>query len=213
MAAARSHRHDPLVEILLTPTTGLPVRPDPVDEAPVPLGSPPARMSSPMARTRGAILAGAGRAVSVSGTQISMTQIAAAAGVAKATLYNHFRTRDDVLAALLLVEVDQLIRQVGHLELTDALLQAALAISEHPMLEALGGEDTALLAVFARVDVRSPGWRQAAEAVAAVLNRAGRRGAPTVLRWLASFITGPADLEDIRSDVSILVAGLPPVTA
>ena len=31
------------------------------------------------------------------GTKITMSQIAANAGVAKATLYNHFRTRDAVL--------------------------------------------------------------------------------------------------------------------
>ena len=37
-----------------------------------------------------------------------MQSVAAAAGVAKATLYNHFRTKDEVAAALLAAELDRL---------------------------------------------------------------------------------------------------------
>jgi AcrR family transcriptional regulator len=171
----------------------------------------PSRAGNAMARSRAAILSGAGRAVELSGTRMSMAQVAAAAGVAKATLYNHFRTREDVLNSLLVAEIDRLIGQLGHLELSEALLQAAVAISEHPLLEALGGEDTDTLAVLARVDVRSTGWMRVAEATEVLLARHGRRGAPTVLRWLSSFVIAPAEVCDIRADVAVLVAGLPPL--
>lgn len=201
MSTAPSRRPDPLLDVLLTPTV----------DGPAQRSVTRSRAGNAMARSRAAILAGAGRALLVSGTQISMTQVAAASGVAKATLYNHFRTRDDVLQALLLAEVEDLIVQLAPLELADALIQAAMAISEHPMLEALGAEDLGLLSSLARVDVRLTGWRRAAEAVDALLTRSGRRGAPTVLRWLASFITAPADVADIRADVDVLVAGLPPI--
>lgn len=164
-----------------------------------------------MARSRAAILTGAGRAVELSGTRMSMAQVAAAAGVAKATLYNHFRTREDVLNSLLVAEIDRLIGRIGHLELSEALLQAAVAISEHPLLEALGGEETATLAALARVDVRSTGWMRVAEATGVLLARHGRRGVPTVLRWLSSFVIAPAEACDIRGDVAVLVAGLPPL--
>ena len=55
-----------------------------------------------MDRTRAGLLAGAARAFAEHGLRRStMQSIAAAAGVAKATLYNHFRTKDEVAAALL----------------------------------------------------------------------------------------------------------------
>ncbi len=168
------------------------------------------RTTGPMARSRAAILDGARAAVEANGTKITMAQVAARGGVAKATLYNHFRAREDVLAALLLDEIDRLVAAVWPLELSRALTAAAVAISEHPLLEALGGQDTTTLAVLARVDVRSPGWARVAFAVEQLLRRDGRAGTPTVLRWLSSYIIAPADEADIAADVAVLVAGLPP---
>lgn len=162
-----------------------------------------------MLRSRTAILDGARRAVEVSGTKITMAQVAAAAGVAKATLYNHFRARDQVLLALMVDEIDRAVAAIAHLELADALTQAALLVSEHPLLEALAAEDTATLAALARVDVRSDGWIRVAEATESLLNRSGRWGTPTVLRWLSSLVIAPADERDIAADVEVLVAGLP----
>lgn len=163
-----------------------------------------------MARSRAAILDGARNAVEANGTKITMAQVAARGGVAKATLYNHFRAREDVLAALLLDEIDRLVASVWQLELSQALNRAAVAVSEHPLLEALGGQDTTTLAVLARVDTRAPGWARVARAVDGLLRRSGRGGAPTVLRWLSSFLIAPADEIDIAADVAVLMAGLPP---
>jgi hypothetical protein len=115
-----------------------------------------------------------------------------------------------VLAALLLDEVDRLVATVSRLELAQALTAAAVAVSEHPLLEALGGQDTTTLAVLARVDVRTPGWARVARAVELLLRRSGRAGTPTVLRWLSSFIIAPADEIDIAADVAVLLSGLPP---
>jgi AcrR family transcriptional regulator len=165
-----------------------------------------------MNRTRAGLLSGAARAFAEHGLRRStMQSIAAAAGVAKATLYNHFRAREDVLAALLLDEIDRLVTAVWQLELAPALTSAAVAVSEHPLLEALGGQDTTTLAVLARVDVRTPGWAKVASAVEQLLRRSGRAGTPTVLRWLSSYVIAPADEADIAADVEVLVAGLPPV--
>src|ERR1022692_2179669 len=104
MTAPSSGRPDPLTEILLRPTAGgsmsaaLVARAERLGQGAEILVRP----GSVLARSRTAILTGAGRAVEVSGTRVSMAQIAAAAGVAKATLYNHFRTREEVLGALLI---------------------------------------------------------------------------------------------------------------
>lgn len=202
-------RPDPLVDIVLCPTTGQPLPSVRTPAAREDAAAEPAR-GTVASRSRAAILDGARAAVLANGTSITMAQIAARAGVAKATLYNHFRAREDVLAELLLAEIDQLIASVAHLPLPVALSRAAVAISEHPLLEALGAHDGAALAVLARVDVRSAGWGRVAQATERLLARRGRRGTPTVLRWLASFVLAPADSDDIAADVSVLVAGLPP---
>jgi AcrR family transcriptional regulator len=204
-------RRDPLTEIVLCPTTGRP-QPGPWAEPVVPTGYRPAGTSRAAAsrRSRAVIIDGARKAIEASGARLTMAEIATRAGVAKATLYNHFRTREEVLSALLLAEIDDLIAAVSHLRLSDALIAAAVAVSDHPLLEALGEQDGTSLAVLARVDVRSPGWARVAEATDRLLASNGRRGTPTVLRWLSSFVIAPAELDDIVADAMILVAGLPP---
>jgi len=204
-------RRDPLTEIVLCPTTGRAQPAADWTEPVMPTGFRPASSRAAAGqRSRAVIIDGARRAVAANGARITMADIAARAGVAKATLYNHFRTREEVLAALLLAEIDTLIAAVSHLRLADALTTAALAVSDHPLLEALGEQDGTALAVLARVDVRSAGWARVAEATDRLLASNGRRGTATVLRWLSSFVIGPAEPDDIAGDVAILVAGLPP---
>lgn len=65
-----------------------------------------------MARTRAGVLAAAVGVVAERGTRrASMADLAEAAGVAKGTLYNHFRTKDDVWAALVEAEAHALIQE------------------------------------------------------------------------------------------------------
>src|SRR5947209_6872486 len=97
---------NPLIDTLFRPTTVSPVV---ASAAPVRERGTRTRAGNAMSRTRTALLGGAARAVEVSGTKITMAQVAAAGGVAKATLYNHFRTRGAVLAALVEHEVDTVI--------------------------------------------------------------------------------------------------------
>ena len=59
-----------------------------------------------MNRTRAELLAGAAEAFAAQGfRRATMQSVAAATGVAKATLYNYFRTKDEVARALLAVEL------------------------------------------------------------------------------------------------------------
>jgi AcrR family transcriptional regulator len=162
-----------------------------------------------MSRTRAALLAGAARAVVKTGTKITMSQVAANSGVAKATLYNHFRTRDAVLGALLEHEVAVLLEGVAHAPLDRALVAAATNVSNQPLLRALAVVEPATLAAIARVDLTADGWRAARDAVKAALQRAGVGGTDIVLRWLASYLLTPADADAIADDVRILLAGLP----
>jgi len=197
---------NPLFDTLFKPTT---VTPSIASAAPVREPGLRSRAGNAMPRTRAALLAGAGRAVEISGTKITMAQVAAAAGVAKATLYNHFRTREAVLDALLAAEVQALIDEYAGQPLAEALAAAAGAISRHPLRESLARLEPQTLAAIGRIDDRRHLWERAHDGVTRALAGGRRGGADSVLRWLASFIVSPADDATIAADVQVLLGGLP----
>jgi AcrR family transcriptional regulator len=199
---------DPLLETLFRPTT---VTPAIGSAAPVRVVGTRTRAGNSMGRTRAALLEGARRAVVASGTRITMSQVAAAAGVAKATLYNHFRTREALLEALLLDSVTTLIDECAGLPLADALALAAQALAQHPVLRALAVAEPGTLADLGRIDDRQEAWRLAQAAVAAAVAADERGGAELVTRWLASYVLTPANAESIAADVAILIVALPDV--
>lgn len=162
-----------------------------------------------MNRTRAALLSGAAIAVGTTGTKITMAQVAAAAGVAKATLYNHFRTREAVLAALLLDQVQRVVDEQDGKRLEAALADAALAISNSAVRRGLARVEPATLAQLGCVDANAEAWQLAHAAVGGALATAGLGGVDTAVRWLASFLLTPAGAEQIRADVAVLVRGLP----
>ncbi len=202
-----SGRVDPLFDTLFRPTT---LAEDRSSAAPVRPGGTRARAGNAMNRTRAALLDGARRAVEQSGTKITMSQIAAASGVAKATLYNHFRTREAVLSALLEDEVTRLI-DVGRAgdDLAAALTAVASALSESWLLRSLTRLEPGTLVALGRVDLTTPGWRSARDAIREQLDRSGVGGTTSVLRWLSSYFLTPGDASTIAADVALLVRGLP----
>lgn len=197
---------DPLSDTLFRRT----VRSGPdASAAPVRAAGLHARAGNAMSRTRSALLDGAARAVEVSGTKITMAQVAAAAGVAKATLYNHFRTRDAVLTALLQGQIDVLVAGARGRSLAEALAYVASALSTHPLRRSLAALEPGTLAALAVIDPTDPRWEAARSGVRDALAREGRRGTDTVLRWLASHLITPAGPSAIAADIDILIAGLP----
>jgi AcrR family transcriptional regulator len=197
---------DPLFDTLFRPTT---LSPALASAAPVRAAGTRSRAGNAMNRTRVALLDGARRSVEVSATKITMAQVAAAAGVAKATLYNHFRTREAVLSALLAAEVAKLVDEFASQPLSDALGGAANAISRHPALRTLARIEPGTLAALGRIDPSTDGWRSARESVAAVLSAGSRGGTDTVLRWLASYLITPGSPASIAADLAVVLRGLP----
>jgi AcrR family transcriptional regulator len=188
------------------------------------------RAGNAMARTRAGLLDGALRAVAAQGARrTTMNDIAAAAGVAKATLYNHFRTKQDVWRALVESEVGDLAADCAELPLRDALVLAATRISAHPAVRRIASTEPAvlatLLATAAPPDTTAPlgqgaaepggegpapGWVLARAAVRAQLAAAGHdSGDDLVLRWLVSHLTAPAGPDAIAAAAGCLVRGLP----
>lgn len=205
MAAAR----DPLFDTLFRSTAPAPAESRLASAPPVREAGTHSRAGNAMGRTRAALLTGARHAVEASGTKITMAQVATSAGVAKATLYNHFRTREAVLAALLEAEVSALVATLADRPLPEALAAAADELSEHPVLRALGRLEPATLARLGAVAGDARGWQLARAGVSGALARDGHGGTEFVLRWLASFVLSPARPAAIAEDLAILLAGLP----
>ena len=201
---------DPLFDTLFRPTS---LTPAIASAAPVRTTGTRTRAGNAMSRTRAALLDGARRAAEVSGTKITMAQVAAAAGVAKATLYNHFRTREAVLSALLLDEVNSLAAECADRPLADGLSTAANRLARHPLLRSLARIEPGTLVAIGCIDTSADGWRVAREAVVRALAAEGRGGADTVLRWLSSYLISPSSPAGVAADLAVLLAGLPDAPA
>lgn len=164
-----------------------------------------------MTRSRACILSGAAKCIARYGTRkTTMGDIAREGGTAKATVYNHFRTKRDVYEALVLDEVDDLLGQLGALtapagsaeSVVEALAFAAEWLSEHPVLRALREREPELAARLARPG-EHPAWAAVRQAALQRVSLAVAAGAlhpqtdPAVavealLRWAVSHVTWPA---------------------
>jgi AcrR family transcriptional regulator len=157
------------------------------------------RAGNAMGRTHEAALRGALAAVAKYGSRkATMGDIASLAGIAKATLYNHFRTREDIYAAVAEAEVNA-IAVAALAKLTDgfdaAVAEAARLLSDHAALRRVATDDPSTL-----VAIASPGdgaaWTAAREHVAVALTQAGYEATPAavdvVLRYLVSQVLAPS---------------------
>jgi AcrR family transcriptional regulator len=170
------------------------------------------RAGNAMGRTHEAALRGALAAISKYGSRkATMGDIALLAGIAKATLYNHFRTREDVYAAAAAAEVDA-IAAAADAKLVDgfaaAVAEAARLLADHAALRRIATDDPVTL-----VQLATPGdgpvWTVARAHVAAALSEAGYVPMPSavdlVLRYFTSQALAPSTPEE-RVDAAALIA-------
>ena len=142
-----------------------------------------------MGRTRAGLLDGAFRAFAEQGVRRStMQSIAAAAGVAKGTLYNHFRTKDDVTAALLAAELERLTATAAALPLPDALATLSDELGAHPVLRRLAESEPEVLTSLVAMPPES--WGALVERLAAAL-RVDGESAELAARWLLGVVLQP----------------------
>src|SRR5579875_1468906 len=103
------------------------------------------RAGNAMARTRAAVLDGAARAVEKHGARkATMADITSLAGIAKGTLYNHFRAKEAVYAAALEAGIRSLANEcaaTAREDLTEALLFAADRVGSHPALRRIAADE------------------------------------------------------------------------
>jgi AcrR family transcriptional regulator len=142
-----------------------------------------------MGRTRLGLLAGAARALAEHGLRRStMQSIASAAGVAKATLYNHFRTKDEVAAALLASELDRLTALAADLPLDQALAALADELGAHPVLRRLAGTEPEVLTALLGVEAER--WAELTGRLAGALHL-DADDAELAGRWLLGVVLQP----------------------
>jgi AcrR family transcriptional regulator len=147
------------------------------------------RAGNAMGRTRLGLLTGAARAFAEHGLRRStMQSVAAAAGVAKATLYNHFRTKDDVATALLGHEVDRLSTLAAGLPLASALASLSDELGAHPVLRRMAETEPDALTALLAVDADR--WAELTGRLAAAL-RLDADGAEIAARWLVGVVLQP----------------------
>ncbi|MEV6899163.1 TetR/AcrR family transcriptional regulator [Amycolatopsis sp. NPDC051372] len=100
-------------------------------------------MRADAVRTRKALVAAAAEVFARSGADATVAEIAARAGIGKGTVFRHFPTKDDLLAAIVGDAVDELVAKAEHLVgHEDALrefmqLTAALLAGNRVLFDAL----------------------------------------------------------------------------
>ena len=119
------------------------------------------RAGNAMERSRMALLAGAREAITKNGlSATSMVDIADFGRVARATLYNHFRSKEELWQALIFDEVESasaLFRAQTTFE--SSLSALASSIGDNPMLRTIARDDPATLVTLIRVN-EDPIWKE-----------------------------------------------------
>jgi AcrR family transcriptional regulator len=175
-----------------------------------------------MGRTRLAIGDGVAQCLVARGARkTTMIDIAAAAGIAKGTLYNHVRTRTEayLLCAELEVErvVDLLIDGVdlqrppgrlldgaGRVEAARRLGAVADAIATHPVVRALATTEPAALATALTSGSPAEGLRE--EVRRALVGVVGEQASNLAMRWLLSLLFDAGALSERAETVDLLLA-------
>ncbi|MDT7544383.1 MAG: TetR/AcrR family transcriptional regulator [Actinomycetota bacterium] len=184
-------------------------------DAPVRATGTRTRSGNAMLRTRAAILDGAERCIERDGVRrTTMSDVSGEAKVAKATLYNHFRTKDDVMSALVLARIAALTAECCELAVAGvapALEHAGRSLGAAGSLRRMSAHEPAIAAALA-----TPGagrlWDAARGGIETVLREAG---APTdaaavhlVLRWLCGHVLWAATEDELALGAHVLSAGL-----
>ena len=156
-------------------------------------------------RTQNAILEGAKHLIATVGlAKMSMIEIADTSQVSRATLYNHYRDKESVLAALCDFEIRRLasIAQ-GAPNPTDALEVLSIQISSDSALAKMRTSDPGPLTQVMAAPSH-PLWMQFNDALAMILG--SQVLADLATRWLIGQVLQPLTPEDSRLQAEFLIA-------
>lgn len=155
-------------------------------------------------RTEEAILEGTKSLITKGGISgLSMIEIADHSQVSRATLYNHFRDKDAVLAALLSSEVSRICSTAASAGTpADALEALSFAISSDQALASIRNIDGAILA-NALADTQSVHFIEIAKVLFAATK--SEAGTGIAMRWLIGQALQPITADQSRAQAALLV--------
>jgi len=160
-----------------------------------------------MERTRSGIVAGARAAIVRDGVRrLSMARVADLGGIAKATVYNHVRSKPQLLA---LVAHDLLDRVVavglaaappgGYLAFSESLVAAARAAAADDVVRAVADREPVVVGKLLRV-VDTDVWDPVRHAISSLATRHDVALTPDrpdlIVRWLITVAVAPVDVDD-----------------
>ncbi len=144
--------------------------------------------------------------------QMTISAVAERGGVAKATVYNHFRSRGELLDGVLADEL-RLLNEAADAAGDDVAPQLAVVaqlIAANTLLEAMRRHEPELLANLAgftagKLDGR---WLVVVDSVRSRLERSGCRAdnpaVNVVLRWLISVAVAPTNQAELQQEASLV---------
>ncbi len=147
---------------------------------------------------------------------MTMSGVAEHGGVAKATVYNHFRSRGELLDGLLADELRLLnlaADEAGD-DVGAQLAAAATLIAANPLLAAMRQHEPELLATLAgfTADELDGRWLVVVDSVRERLSRSGCRddnpAVNVVLRWLVSVAGAPSGDLELRQEALLIAAAV-----
>jgi len=156
-------------------------------------------------RTQSAILTGTKCLIATVGlAKMSMIEIADTSEVSRATLYNHYRDKESVIAALCESECTRLIAIVQSApNATDALELLSIQISTDAALAHMRSHDPAPL-TLAMAATTHPLWNNLCDALAVISG--SQVLADLALRWLVGQVLNPLTLDDSRLHAELLIS-------
>jgi AcrR family transcriptional regulator len=166
-----------------------------------------------MGRTRTALLEATLTAIEKHGARkATMGDVSRIANVAKGTLYNHFRSKDDLYAAAARAAVAELGQRAASVAasrgLGAGLAVAATAIAGSPVLARLRSDEPAVLGA-ALAAAAGDETRSAVGAVLAAGGAGADAGAVEItLRWLLGYAAGSVDVAALPSVADRLAKSL-----
>jgi len=156
-------------------------------------------------RTEAAILEGTKNLIARSGISgLSMIEIADHSEVSRATLYNHFRDKDAVLAALVASEIERLAEMARTAGTpADALESLSQSISTDAALAAMRIYDADVL-VAAMTNTASAHYITIAQIIYGATK--SEPGTGIAMRWLLGQVMQPLTAEQSRDQAALLAS-------
>ena len=175
------------------------------DSSIAPIDEPYHRQMTSYRRTRSAILEATRTLIAMHGLQLmSMIEIADTAEVSRATLYNHFRNKESVLAGLLEYEVARILELASNeRSLDQTLARMSIEISSDSALATIRATDPAVLTQILSSGA-GPLWEQIRASLAQAL--CAPNTVELALRWLIGQVLQPLTPDESRQQARAITS-------